>query len=111
MAVTGLVSLAVTMLAGMLLVLDVTVGRTAAVVAVAALAVFFVVLWAVVPLRVRRGPVLRLLPGGRPREGVDGLTASLADTVDCPGDRARDSQRAPSSQWRAAAGGSAISSP
>ena len=58
MAVLGLVSLAVTMLAGMLLVLDVVVGRVAALGVVAALAVVFGTLWAGIPLRVLRGPVL-----------------------------------------------------
>jgi len=58
MAVLGLVSLAVTMLAGVLLVLDVVVGRVAALTIVAALAVVFGTLWAGVPLRVLRGPVL-----------------------------------------------------
>src|SRR4051794_19990795 len=58
LAVIGLVSLAVTMLAGMLLVLDVVIGRTAAAAVIAALAVVFAVLWGGVPLRVRRGPAL-----------------------------------------------------
>jgi Family of unknown function (DUF6328) len=64
LAVTGLVSLAVTMLAGMLLVLDVVVGRAAALSVVAALAVAFAALWAGLPLRVRRGPVIRILANG-----------------------------------------------
>ena len=58
LAVVGLVNLAVTMLAGMLLVLDVVIGRVAASTVVAALAVVFAALWAAVPLRVLRGPVL-----------------------------------------------------
>jgi Family of unknown function (DUF6328) len=56
LAVIGLVSLAVTMLAGMLLVLDVVVGRAAAVSVVAVLAVVFAALWAGVPLCMRRSP-------------------------------------------------------
>ena len=66
MAVLGLVSLAVTMLAGMLLVLDVVVGRVAALTVVAALAVVFGTLWAGVPLRVLRGPVLPRSARSRP---------------------------------------------
>jgi Family of unknown function (DUF6328) len=58
LVVTGLVSLAATMLAGMLLVLDVVVGRAAAVSVAAALALVFTALWAGLPLCVRRGPVL-----------------------------------------------------
>jgi Family of unknown function (DUF6328) len=67
LVIIGLVSLAVTMLAGMLLVLDVVVGRATAVSVVAALTVVFVVLWAGVPLRVRRKPPLRLLRGATAR--------------------------------------------
>jgi uncharacterized protein DUF6328 len=54
LALSGLLSLATTMLAGMLLVLDVVVGRVAAVSVVAALAAVFVALWVGVPLRLRR---------------------------------------------------------
>jgi hypothetical protein len=43
------------MLAGMLLVLDVVVGRIAAVSAIAALAVVFILLWVGLPLRLRQG--------------------------------------------------------
>jgi hypothetical protein len=84
MAVTGLVTLAITMLAGMLLVLDVVVGRVAAVAAVAALAVGFAALWAGVPLRVRRGPVLLLRPGRMhdEQEEADQLDAPV-DSVGC----------------------------
>jgi len=80
LAIIGLVSLAVTVLAGMLLALDVVVGRAAAMAVVGALAVVFAALWAGVPLRVRRGPVLRLLPArlqaeaderGAPVDGVE----------------------------------------
>jgi hypothetical protein len=80
LAVCGLMSLATTMLAGMLLVLDVVVGRVAAVAGVAALTVVFAVLWAGVPLRVRRGPVL-LLRSGRRRE-----ERGETDQFDAPGD-------------------------
>jgi hypothetical protein len=55
LAVAGLVSLAVTVLAGMLLVLDVVVGRLPATAVVAAMALGFVALWVGVPLRMRRG--------------------------------------------------------
>jgi hypothetical protein len=55
LALAGLLSLAATMLAGMLLVLDVVVGRVAAVSVIAALAGVFVALWAGLPLRLRRG--------------------------------------------------------
>ena len=54
LALSGLLSLAATMLAGMLLVLDVVVGRVAAVSVVAALTAVFVALWVAVPLRLRR---------------------------------------------------------
>jgi Family of unknown function (DUF6328) len=54
LALSGLLSLAATMLAGMLLVLDVVVGRVAAVSVVAALTAVFVELWVGVPLRLRR---------------------------------------------------------
>ena len=54
LALTGLLSLAATMLAGILLVLDVVVGRLAAVSTVAALTAVFVALWVGVPLRLRR---------------------------------------------------------
>jgi hypothetical protein len=54
LALSGLLSLAATMLAGMLLVLDVVVGRVAAVSVIAALAAVFVGLWVGVPLRLRR---------------------------------------------------------
>jgi hypothetical protein len=43
------------MLAGMLLVLDVVVGRVAAVSVIAVLAAVFVALWVGLPLRLRRG--------------------------------------------------------
>jgi hypothetical protein len=81
LAIIGLVSLAVTMLAGMLLVLDVVVGRAAAVSVVAALAVVFAALWAGVPLRVRRGPVLRLVPRRRFCESTE-TGAPVSDTVE-----------------------------
>ncbi len=51
----GLLSLAVTMLAGVLLVLDVVVGRIAAVSFIAALAAVFVALWLGLPLWLRSG--------------------------------------------------------
>jgi Family of unknown function (DUF6328) len=54
LALSGLLSLAATMLAGMLLVLDVVVGRVAAVSVIAGLAAVFVALWVGVPLRLRR---------------------------------------------------------
>jgi hypothetical protein len=54
LALSGLLCLAATMLAGMLLVLDVVVGRVAAVSVIAALAAVFVGLWVGVPLRLRR---------------------------------------------------------
>lgn len=79
---TGLVSLAVTMLAGMLLVLDVVVGRAAAVSVVAAFTLVFAALWAGLPLRVRRGPVLRLVPG-RPYRPSPGSGAAVGEIVDC----------------------------
>jgi hypothetical protein len=110
MAVTGLVSLAITMLAGMLLVLDVVVGRAAAVATVAALAVVFAALWAGVPLRVRRGPVLRL----RPRRGqgeADELDAPVVDTVGCRCSSGRPAQSTPAPQEPDAARASQTSSP
>jgi hypothetical protein len=55
LALSGLLSLAATMLAGMLLVLDVVVGRVAAVSVIAVLAAVFVALWVGLPLRLRRG--------------------------------------------------------
>jgi hypothetical protein len=55
LALGGLLSLAATMLAGLLLVLDVVVGRVAAVSVVAALAAAFIALWVGLPLRLRRG--------------------------------------------------------
>ena len=54
LALSGLLSLAATMLAGMLLVLDVVVGRMAAMSVVAALTAVFVALWVGVPLRLRQ---------------------------------------------------------
>jgi Family of unknown function (DUF6328) len=81
LAIIGLISLAVTMLAGMLLVLDVVVGRAAAVSVVAALAVVFAALWAGVPLRVRRGPVRRLVPRRRFCETTE-TEAPVSDTVE-----------------------------
>jgi hypothetical protein len=89
-AVSGLVSLAVTMLAGMLLVLDVVVGRTAAVAIVAALAAVFLFLWAGVPLRMRRRPAHRLLPGWRQGE-ADAEDEPVVDTVGCRCNSARPS--------------------
>src|SRR4051812_20627255 len=71
LAVTGLMSLAVTMLAGMLLVLDVVVGRVAAASVVAALAVVFAILWGGVPLRVRRGPALHPLSERQAAESAE----------------------------------------
>ena len=53
LALGGLAGLATTVNAGMLLVLDVVVGRTPAVLVTAGLAIVFVVLWVVLPLRVR----------------------------------------------------------
>jgi hypothetical protein len=82
LVVTGLVSLAATMLAGMLLVLDVVVGRAAAVSVAAALALVFTALWAGLPLCVRRGPVLRLLPG-RPERPSTGTGATAGGIVGC----------------------------
>ena len=58
-ALVGLASLAVTVLAGMLLVLDVVVGRIAALSVIAALAVVFVALWVGVPLRLRQDRTTR----------------------------------------------------
>jgi Family of unknown function (DUF6328) len=55
LALCGLLSLVATMLAGMLLVLDVVVGRVAAVSVTAGLAGVFVALWVGVPLQLRRG--------------------------------------------------------
>ncbi len=55
LVLSGLLSLAVTMLAGVLLVLDVVVGRVAAVSVIAALAAVFVALWVGLPLWLRRG--------------------------------------------------------
>jgi hypothetical protein len=52
-AVTGLVSLAVTVMAGMLLVLDVVVGRGAAAAVVAAIMAGSIALWIGVPCYVR----------------------------------------------------------
>ena len=77
LVIIGLVSLAVTVLAGMLLALDVVVGRAAAMAVVGALAVVFAALWAGVPLRVRSGPGLRLLPARLKGE---------ADQIDAPVD-------------------------
>jgi hypothetical protein len=81
MAVAGLVCLAVTMLSGMLLVLDAVVGQIGAVAVVAALAVVFGALWAGVPLRIRNKPVLRLRPGS-PQGGDDGEHDEEHDTDD-----------------------------
>jgi hypothetical protein len=53
-AVAGLVSLALTMAAGLLLVLDMAIGRGAAFALVGGLLVVTAVTWLVVPLRVRR---------------------------------------------------------
>jgi hypothetical protein len=56
LALCGLLTLVATMLAGLLLVLDVVVvGRVAAVATTAALAGVFVTLWVGLPLRLRRG--------------------------------------------------------
>jgi hypothetical protein len=55
LVLSGLLSLAVTMLAGVLLVLDVVVGRIAAVSFIAALAAVFVALWLGLPLWLRSG--------------------------------------------------------
>lgn len=52
--VAGLAGLAVTMTAGILLVVDVAVGRIAAVVAAGLLSLSFSMLWLVVPLRARQ---------------------------------------------------------
>ncbi|WP_445189193.1 DUF6328 family protein [Pseudonocardia sp. Cha107L01] len=52
--VSGLAGLAVTMTAGILLVVDVSVGRAAAVVAAGLLLLSFSMLWFVVPLRARQ---------------------------------------------------------
>jgi hypothetical protein len=82
LVVTGLVCLAVTMLAGMLLALDVVVGRAAGVSVVAALALVFAALWAGLPLRVRQGPVLRLLPGRLHQESARAGAAD-GDTIYC----------------------------
>ena len=54
LALSGLVSLAATMLAGMLLVLDVVIGRLPAASVAAALATVFLALWVGLPLRLRR---------------------------------------------------------
>jgi len=51
----GLVCLGTTILAGMMLVLDVVVGTPVAGVVVGALAVVFAALWVVLPMKVRRG--------------------------------------------------------
>ena len=56
LACCGLAFLALTMASGLLLVLDVSIGRAAAVPTAASLAAVFVVLWVVVPVRVRVGP-------------------------------------------------------
>jgi hypothetical protein len=53
-AVAGLVSLGLTMAAGLLLVLDMAIGRAGALALVAGLLAIMVVTWLVVPLRVRR---------------------------------------------------------
>ncbi|MHA6794527.1 DUF6328 family protein [Pseudonocardia bannensis] len=55
LAVLGLAFLAVTMASGLLLVLDVTVGRVVAVPMATGLLLVFAVLWVGVPLFVRRG--------------------------------------------------------
>jgi hypothetical protein len=55
LALGGLLTLVATMLAGVLLVLDVVIGRVAAVSVTAALAGVFVTLWVGSPLRLRRG--------------------------------------------------------
>jgi hypothetical protein len=62
LALIGLLSLAATVLSGMLLVLDVVVGRIPAVSTTAALAVVLVALWVGLPLQLRRG-------GRGPRRG------------------------------------------
>ena len=54
LALSGLLSLAATMLAGMLLVLDVVIGRLPAASVTAALAAVFLALWVGLPLRLRR---------------------------------------------------------
>jgi hypothetical protein len=54
LAVVGLAGLATTVTAGMLLVLDVVVGRAAAVPVTGALAALFVALWVALPLWLRR---------------------------------------------------------
>jgi hypothetical protein len=54
MAIAGLAGLAVTVSAGMLLVVDVVAGRTAAVLVTGGLAAVFAALWIAVPLRVRQ---------------------------------------------------------
>ena len=54
LALSGLVSLAATMLAGMLLVLDVVIARLPAASVTAALAAVFLALWVGLPLRLRR---------------------------------------------------------
>ncbi len=54
LALSGLVSLAATILAGMLLVLDVVIGRLPAASVTAALAAVFLALWVGLPLRLRR---------------------------------------------------------
>ena len=51
----GLVCLGTTILAGMMLVLDVVVGTPVAGVVVGALAVVFAALWVILPMQVRRG--------------------------------------------------------
>ena len=55
LALGGLLTLVATMLAGVLLVLDVVIGRVAAVSITAALAGVFVTLWVGLPFRLRRG--------------------------------------------------------
>jgi uncharacterized protein DUF6328 len=80
MAITGLASLAATMLAGMLLVLSVVVGRAVAVAVVAALSVVFAVLWAWVPARVRRWPTLGL-PGAALADSPQ--SGGPAETLGC----------------------------
>ena len=54
LAPAGLVSLACTMLAGVLLVLDVVVGRVGAITATGMLLAVFVALWVGLPLQLRR---------------------------------------------------------
>jgi len=61
LALSGLLCLAATMLAGMLLVLDVVVGRLAAMSAIAAMAAVVILLWVGLPLRLRHCE--RLPPG------------------------------------------------